>query len=195
VSLARFLVRQVARPSELSGRVMNLANDRTNTQALVLLDLSAADRMLEVGFGGGRTLAKLLARVDFVAAIDPSEASVRAARRRFGQELRSGRLLIERASVEAMPFEADAFDGVLSVNTIYFWADPDRGLREIHRVLKPAGRLVLGTETRRVPGWAARHGFAYHPQGEQAALLSATGFECIRFERQHRSLFALAAKP
>jgi hypothetical protein len=73
--------------------------------------------------------------------------------------------------VDATPFEADSFDRVLSVNTIYFWADPDRGLREIHRVLKPGGRLVLATETRRVPAWAARQGFTYYPQDEQATFV------------------------
>jgi ubiquinone/menaquinone biosynthesis C-methylase UbiE len=147
VSLARFVVRQLARlAAERPGR--RLANASINSQALELLDLSPGDRVLEVGFGGGGALANIIGRAGMVAAIDPSEASVRAARRRFGEELRSGRLRIERATVEATPFEADSFDCVLSVNTIYFWADPDRGLREIHRVLKPGGRLVLATETR-----------------------------------------------
>ena len=194
MSFARFVVRQLARPSWLSGRVMNIANASINSQALELLDLSPGDRVLEVGFGGGGALAKTLARALFVAAIDPSEASVRAAQRRFGEELQGGRLRIEQAGVETVPFEADSFTRALSVNTIYFWADPGRWLREIHRVLKPGGRLVLGTETRRVPRWAARQGFTYYPQDEQATLLRGAGFECIRFERREPFLFARAAK-
>jgi arsenite methyltransferase len=194
VSLARLVVRQLARPSRLSGRVMNLANASINSQALELLDLSPGDRVLEVGFGGGGALAKILARGHFVAAIDPSEASVCAARRRFGEQLRRGRLRICPACAEKLPFEADSFDRALSVNTIYFWADAGRGLREIHRVLKSGGRLVLGTETRRVPRWAARQGFTYYPEDEQKTLLRGAGFECISFERQHRFLFARAAK-
>jgi cyclopropane fatty-acyl-phospholipid synthase-like methyltransferase len=77
VSLARFVVRQLARPSGLSGRVMSLANASINSQALELLDLSPGDRVLEVGFGGGGALAKIIGRAGMVAAIDPSEASVR----------------------------------------------------------------------------------------------------------------------
>jgi protein-L-isoaspartate O-methyltransferase len=97
MTVARFVVRQLARPSRLSGRVMNLANARINSQALELLAPSRSDRVLEVGFGGGGALAKTLARAHFVAAIDPSEALVRAAQRRFGEELRSGCLRIEQA--------------------------------------------------------------------------------------------------
>lgn len=194
MSLAHFVVRQLACPSRRSGRLMNLANASINRRALELLALSPGDRVLEVGFGGGGALARTLARADFVAAIDPSEASVHAARGRFAEELRSGRLRIEHAVVENVPFESDSFDRALSVNTIYFWADPDRGLREIHRVLKSGGRLVLGTETRRVPQWAARQGFTSYPEDEQATLLRGAGFGRISVERQHRFLFARAAK-
>jgi SAM-dependent methyltransferase len=49
-----------------------------------------------------------------------------------------------KAVGESLPLEAQCFDGVLMTTTICFLADPERTLRECHRVLKNAGQLVVG---------------------------------------------------
>jgi ubiquinone/menaquinone biosynthesis C-methylase UbiE len=43
-----------------------------------------------------------------------------------------------------LPYADGAFDKALSVHTLYFWAEPLDHLRELRRVLKPGGALVLG---------------------------------------------------
>jgi SAM-dependent methyltransferase len=173
---------------------MNLANARINSLAVELLDPCPEHRVLEVGFGGGVGLEKLIPRVAFVAGIDPSAACVRIVRQRLRDELHSGRVRIEQTGVEAMPFETESFDRALTVNTIYFWERPERGLREILRVLRPAGRLLLATEIRRVPSRIAKHGFSYYPEEELAELLRRAGYSDVHFEHRSRFLFALAAK-
>ena len=97
-------------------------------------------------------------------------------------------------SVEAIPFDDASFDGVLTVHTIYFWPDPERGLREILRVLKPGGRLVLVTDLRGPPKAIAKHGFSSYSQKQQGELLRTAGFSDVGFERRGRVLFGLAAK-
>jgi SAM-dependent methyltransferase len=52
------------------------------------------------------------------------------------------------ADVARMPFADGSQDGVLSVNTLHFWPEPDAALRKIRRVLTPGGRLVLGVRSR-----------------------------------------------
>ena len=43
-----------------------------------------------------------------------------------------------------MPFDHDSFEKVLAINSMQVWPDAMAGLREIRRVLKPAGRIALG---------------------------------------------------
>src|SRR3954467_15451358 len=139
MGLARFVASQLGRPSRLTGRLLNFANARGNAAAVEVLEVSSDHRALDVGFGGGVALRKLAARAHSVAGIDLSEAAVRAARRGvsrgggrgggggrgarrgFRREIEEGRLEIEEASVEAIPFDDAGFDRVLTVHTIYFW--------------------------------------------------------------------------
>jgi arsenite methyltransferase len=194
MGLAQLIARQLGRPSRLTGRLLNLANARGNAAAVELLEVSSQHRALDVGFGGGVALRKLTTRAHSVAGIDVSDAAVRAARRSFRREIEAGRLQVEEASVDAMPFDDADFDRVLTVHTIYFWPDPERGLQEILRVLKPGGRLVLATDTRGPPEAIAKHGFSSYTDEQQAELLRGAGFSAVRFERRGRLLFALATK-
>jgi SAM-dependent methyltransferase len=194
MGLARLIARQLGRPSRVTGRLLNLANARGNARGVELLEVSSGDRVLDVGFGGGVALKKLATRAGFVAGVDHSQAAVRAARERFEREVEDGRMQLGEASVEELPFGDASFDGVLTVHTIYFWPDPERGLREIWRVLRRGGRLVLITDRRGPPKAVARHGFAHYEQAQQAELLRAAGFQQASFRREGRLLFALATK-
>jgi arsenite methyltransferase len=194
MALARLIARELGRPSRMTGRLLNLANARGNERAVQLLEVSWEHRALDVGFGGGVALRKLLARAHSVAGIDLSESAVSAARQRFRAEIDRGQVQVEKASVEAIPFQEASFDRVLTVHTIYFWPDPERGLREILRVLKPGGRLALVTDTTGPPKAVATHGFSSYGQAEQGELLRTAGFADIRFERRGRLLFALPTK-
>jgi ubiquinone/menaquinone biosynthesis C-methylase UbiE len=120
---------------------------------------------------------------------------VRSARRRFRHEIEEGWLQVELASVEAIPFEDESFDRILTVHTIYFWPDPERGLREILRVLKRGGRLVLATDIKGPPKAIARHGFSSYGEEQQAELLRGAGYAAVRLERHGGVLYPLAAKP
>jgi SAM-dependent methyltransferase len=197
MSLSRFLVQQLGRPSRPTAGVLNIANARINREAIELLELSPDHRVLEVGFGGGVALKRLLGQAAFIAAIDPSEAAVRAARKRFAGEVLRGRLrrTSPQAAVDAMPFNGGSFERALTVNTIYFWTDPLHGLVEILRILTPCGRLMLATGARRVPAQIARQGFTSYSEEAQVDLLRRAGFCDVHVERRPPFLFALAAKP
>ena len=194
MSLGRVIVRELARPSWLTGRAMNLSNAKINQQAIELLQPASEHRVLEVGFGGGAALTQLAARARWVAGIDPSSAAVRAARKRLHSEIAAGRAQIREAAVEQIPFGAGCFDRAISVNTIYFWSNPDAGLREIRRVLKPGGRLVIATELRRIPKRIAASGFTTYTEADQAEMLGKAGLSNVRLERRGPFVFATAAR-
>ena len=93
-----FIARQSRCPSGLLGRVighiMSVETAAANESALKLLDLDAGDRVLEVGFGHGRTIERAAAMVGdgLVAGIDASEDMVRMATRRCRRLIESGRV-------------------------------------------------------------------------------------------------------
>jgi len=123
---------------------MNRHNASMNTFALRQLALDPADRVLEIGFGGGVMLRGLMDKAAFVAGIDRSQEMVRRAQQVFADAVALGQAEFRQGYVEAIPFPAAWFGKVCTVNTVYFWASLDAGLKEIHRVLFPGGRLVLG---------------------------------------------------
>ena len=79
MSVAKVVARQLRRPAGPIGAVMGFVLDRgnrtINQQAVDRLAVDGAQRVLEVGFGGGGTLARILARPDArVAGVEISDA-------------------------------------------------------------------------------------------------------------------------
>jgi SAM-dependent methyltransferase len=144
----RIVAKQLAHPRGLLGRLiahlMNRHNANMNAFAVRQLELTDADRVLEIGFGGGVTLPPLIERAGFVAGVDRSQAMVRRAEKLFAAAVRGGRALFREGQVEKLPFADRSFGKICTVNTVYFWHSLEAGLREIHRVLTPGGRLALG---------------------------------------------------
>ena len=150
-----FVARQSACPSgllgRLIGRIMAHETAGANRLALELLDLDPTDHVLEVGFGHGATIARAAAAVSggFVAGVDPSAEMCRMAARRNRRAVAEGRVEVHQASVEALPYPSQAFEKILTVNTLYFWRDLGASFREMARVLNAGGRLVVGHRTDR----------------------------------------------
>jgi SAM-dependent methyltransferase len=94
-------------------------------------------RLLEVGAGNGGGLAYLAGRHAHVDAIgvDYAQNAVRSARRR-GIDMRLG-------AADALPFDARQFDCVLCVDSMCSFPR-DGFIREVQRVLRPGGQLLIG---------------------------------------------------
>ena len=145
-----FIARQSRCPTGLLGRVigaiMSFETAAANNEALKVLGLEPVDRVLEVGFGHGRTIERAAALVPdgFVAGIDASQEMVDVARRRCRRLIEDGRVQLTCGDSASMPYADGFFDKAFGIHVLYFWPDPVCHLRELHRVLRAGGQLVLG---------------------------------------------------
>jgi SAM-dependent methyltransferase len=163
--------------------VMNVRHSRVTDWGLEQVALEKNFTMLDVGCGGGRTIQKLaaIASEGKVFGIDHSAASVAAARVANARWLVEDRVVILQGSVSDLPFPDGMFDVVTAVETHYYWPDLVADLREIWRVLKPGGRLVIIAETYK----GRRFDVFFRPAMK---LLRATYLRVS----QHRELFTAA---
>jgi ubiquinone/menaquinone biosynthesis C-methylase UbiE len=143
---------QCQRPAGLMGRFvlwnMNSRHSKVTDWGLSHISIDEHSTILDVGCGGGRTVNKLAA-IAFqgkVYGVDFSKESVAFASRLNKQWIDTGRVKIREASVSQLPFSADVFNVVTAVETHFWWPDLASDMREILRVLKPGGALVIIAE-------------------------------------------------
>ena len=124
----------------------------------VLGDLSGK-RLLEVGCGGGLMAEAYARRGAAVAGIDRSLPSLEVAQRHAAAE----ELAIDYVGslAEGLPFADDAFDAVVTADTLEHVEDVERAIAEAARVLKPGGRFVYDTVNRT---WKSRLLLVWLPQ-------------------------------
>lgn len=127
---------------------MNRRHSKLTDWGLTHLTIRENDRILDLGCGGGRTLAKVaaLAPGGKVDGIDYAPASVAAARNLNRTLIDAGRVSVQEASVSELPFADDTFDLVTAVETHFWWDDLNRGMREAFRVSKAGGRMAVIAE-------------------------------------------------
>ncbi len=92
------------------------------------------------GFAGGVAIAIALGAAEIVG-VDLAAANVAEARRRFG---RFRQVRIHQDNLLRLALPDNRFDFVYSTGVLHHTEDPERGFRELLRVLKPGGRIYIG---------------------------------------------------
>jgi SAM-dependent methyltransferase len=149
-------------------------DDRSRVEALAaarLAGLAPGARVLDVPCGYGRHAVPLAREGYQVVGLDRSASQLDEARRRRGPA--PGPRLI-RGDYREIPLADGAFDGAVTLLSSLGYAGEDadrRVLREIRRVLRPGGRLVIETNHRdRLPPRSPWR--EWHPLGDGAVLLT-----------------------
>jgi ubiquinone/menaquinone biosynthesis C-methylase UbiE len=127
---------------------MNASHSKLTDWGLSHLSIEKEGSILDVGCGGGRTVSKLaaIATRGKVYGIDYSDESVAATKRTNAQWIDRGRVEVRHGSVSQLSFPDNIFDLVTAVETHFWWPNLPGDMREIFRVLKPGGTLILIAE-------------------------------------------------
>ena len=161
-------------------------NRQANAKTVASLDVKAGNRVLEIGFGNGRTVPVLIAQASDVcyAGIDISPTMVAEASTFNAALVAAGRAAFHLGSAERMPFADHGFDRVFSIGVIHFWTDPARPLAEVRRVLRPGGSmLMVCLAPTEAPDFAQReYGFHLRDAATWDALCRAAGFADVDVE-------------
>jgi SAM-dependent methyltransferase len=149
---------------------------------LACKDLDAR-AILELGPGNGVLIPGLLEQFPQAqyTGIDYSETCIEAARA-ANAHMPLEKINLVLGDISTMPFEDANFDLVLGVNVIYFWESAHKTLLEIHRVMKPGARLLLGFRPAHKLGRMefTRYGFTLYEVSEWEKYMAEAGFKDIQ---------------
>ena len=192
--LKGLLFKQIKRPSGLFGRYVvplmwNKRNRVLNNATLRHLQPQPDDRILEIGFGGGYLLSRLIKQTPkgLIAGIDKSDVVLSYCRAKFSRAIRTGKLELQQAGVNKLPYPDQHFSKICSVNSLFFWPNLHEGICEIFRVLTPDGLIVFTYTTKEELDRKRFPPEVIHPytDGEVIETLRTESFVDVSLEHHH----------
>lgn len=161
------------------GDVMLESNISMIRTAMQALQIQKEARILEIGHGNGGHLPELFSLTENIQyfGLELSELMHREAKNTLAG-LAGEKGVLSLYDGISIPYPYNSFDGVFSVNTLYFWTAPQSFLSEIHRVLKPEAvfSLCFGCRSYMEQLPFARYGFSLYEAEEVTELAGRAGF-------------------
>ncbi|MCB2228874.1 MAG: class I SAM-dependent methyltransferase [Desulfarculaceae bacterium] len=184
MNYATFFSRQARKPTGVFGRfymsrVFEKGNAELNDLTFESLAVAANEHILEIGCGTGLLIKRIAGHETgaLIEGIDFSKSMVALAHKNNRRHIKRGKVAIHLGDFAQVTFQPDAFDKVFTVNTVYFWKNPEAILAKIHRVLKPGGRLIIGfhekSEMEKMP--LNKDVFKYYSTQDMKELLAGHG--------------------
>jgi ubiquinone/menaquinone biosynthesis C-methylase UbiE len=162
-----------------------------------LLRLRSDDAVLDVACGSGLFLRRYAAHVRRVAGIDRSAVQVKGARRLLRNRVDAGDAQVVEGDAVALPWADGEFSAV-TCNCLNCIDDAEGAVAEMHRVLRPGGRLVLVADFHPDAGTRGPRdawGMRVWTEAELAGWLAGAGFTEVHITHDAHATFATAHKP
>jgi ubiquinone/menaquinone biosynthesis C-methylase UbiE len=174
----------------LMGPLMNWRHRPLSRWTIELMDIQPDSSILDIGCGGGMAIKEMarLAPAGFIAGIDYSPIMVRQALKYNAAAVRAERVAVKRGNISDLPFASASFDRACAIESFNYWSEPVAGLREVYRVLRDGGLVVITTawnkemdNQRKYAAIAKKMRFPLYAGAEMMAMLTAAGFSRVKF--------------
>jgi ubiquinone/menaquinone biosynthesis C-methylase UbiE len=196
MSFSSFFSNQARKPTGLFGRfimstIFDKGNADLNSFVYELLSVQPDDHILEIGFGTGKLINKMVQQIidGSIVGVDFSDTMISIAKKKNRKHVDKGKVKLLRGNFDEMTFGNEYFTKVCSVNTLYFWSNPEYTTRKIANIIKPKGKLVLAFEDIEQLKQRNLSSDIFHLYSKDAVqhLLIAAGFSSdIRIESKKR---------
>ncbi|MFW9990360.1 MAG: class I SAM-dependent methyltransferase [Candidatus Odinarchaeota archaeon] len=201
MDLKKILLSQVRKPSGKLGKIiakgMNRGHSKLAKWGISNVIIKPNYLILDIGCGGGgniKSFAKIL-KNGKVYGIDYSKTAVYISTKINKKYIEKGIVKIQRGTVSSLPFNDNYFDLISGFEAYYFWPDLVNDLKEIYRVLKPKGSLILVNEgyicknqkkKKKAEKWAKIGNFSIHSPEEYRDFLKKAGFSNIQIFEENK---------
>ncbi|HET7667810.1 MAG TPA: methyltransferase domain-containing protein [Mycobacterium sp.] len=149
-----------AHPSGWLGRLAGWIMLWTNKHDDVLrvLDVQPGDDVLEIGYGPGGLIRQLAERTDAasIRGVDPSPEMRDQAKRHNRRAVSVGRVELDLGTADRTGLPDGSVDRVVSVRNVAIWPDLEAAVRELRRVVRPGGTVVIAWHGGVAPSRIAR---------------------------------------
>ncbi len=179
------LAAQLRKPSGAKGTevagMMNETNIRMTLHSIDRLHIQDHDHILELGHGNCAHLSYILQQKSNLAyyGLEISELMKEEAKHINQRFIENKKARFYLYDGQHIPFPGNYFDRIFTVNTIYFWTDPESLMSELYHVIKPNGKLnitfVQQDMMKALP--FTQFGFTLYNNKKIEHLVETTGFK------------------
>lgn len=144
-----------------------------------------AAKVLDVGCGCGANIDRMFQKYPncHIDGVDYSPESVNVSKKTNAARLNISCEILQ-GNVMELPYSDNTYDVATAIETVYFWPDVTEGFRQIFRVLKPGGKIIVACEmSDPVKGskWAKRcEGMTIYTAKQLKNMLEQAGFQNIQ---------------
>ena len=149
-----------------------------------VLDLQPEDDLLEVACGCGHFVKKYASHVHSVAGLDLSQVMVKMATKKNRDRVVAGTAEFVHGDATRLPWQDNTFSAITTMGSFVAFPKPLESLKEIYRVLRPAGRAVVSIEwnaedgldhTKKVNRW----GMGLWTESDIQSMMTEAGFSDV----------------
>lgn len=137
-------------PRGFAGRVtlmgMNFSHKSIYENVAKALALQPADDLLEIACGNGQFIKNYASHVHSVTGLDLSQLCVKLATKKNKERIVAGSAEFVQGEATQLPWENNRFSAATSMASFMLFPKPVESLKEMYRVLRPGGRVIVCIE-------------------------------------------------